>query len=338
MIRRREFITLLGGVAASAAAFAAAFTSSWPIAAQAEPSPMPVIGFLHVASPSAFPHLVAGFHRGLNEAGIVEGQSVTIEYRWAEYHYDRLPELAAELARRPVSVLVAAGGEVSALAAKAATTTIPTVFLVARDPVVSGLVASLSRPGGNATGVNLFGAELGAKRLGLLRDLVPKAAVMGFLLNPTYQTAAAEDQQVQAAARVVGWQVVPLHATSESEIDAAFARLKDRVGALLVGTDPFFNSRRERIVGLAARENVPTMFDQREFALAGGLMSYGTSLADAYRQLGVYAGRLLKGEKASELPVLQPTKFEFVLNLKTAKALGLDVPLPLQQLADEVIE
>jgi ABC-type uncharacterized transport system substrate-binding protein len=328
-MNRRAFIALLGGAASA---------TSWPLATQAQPSTMPVIGFMHVASPSAFLHLLAGFHRGLGEAGIVEGQNATIEYRWAEGHYDRLPELAAELARRPLSVLVAVGGEESALAAKAATTTIPTVFLVARDPVRTGLVASLSRPGGNATGVNLFGAELGAKRLGLLRDLVPKASVMGFLVNPTYQTAEAEEQQVQAAARVVGWQVLPLHASSESEIDTAFERLKDRAGALLVGTDPFFNSRRQRIVGLAAREAIPTMFDQREFALAGGLISYGTSLADAYRQVGIYAGRLVKGEKASELPVLQPTKFELVLNLKTAKALGLDVPLNLQQLADEVIE
>ena len=326
-MRRREFITLIGGAAAA-----------WPLGARAQQLTTPVVGFLHVASPRAFPHLIAGFHQGLKEAGFVEGQNVMIEYRWAEGHYDHLSGLAADLVRRSVSVFVAVGGEESALAAKAATTTIPTVFLVARDPVMTGLVASLSRPGGNATGVNLFGAELGAKRLGLLHDLVPTASVVGFLLNPNYLTAEAEVKQVEAAARLIGCQVLRLKAGSERELDAAFERMRERIGALLVGTDPFFNSRRERIVALAASERIPTMFDQREFAVAGGLMSYGTSLANAYRQVGIYAGRLLKGEKASELPVLQPTKFEFVINLRTARALGVDVPLHLQQLADEVIE
>jgi putative ABC transport system substrate-binding protein len=329
-MRRRELITLLGAAAASSV--------SWPPAARAQQPPIPLIGFLHVASPGAFAHLLAGFRQGLKDAGIVEGQNATIEYRWAEGRYERLPALAAELVRQRVAVLVAVGGEDSALAAKAATTTIPTVFLVARDPVITGLVASLSRPGGNATGVNLYGAELSTKRLGLLHDLVPTASVIGLLLNPGYLTAEAEVREVEAAARKIGCQILLLKAGNDSEIDAAFAGMRARIGGLLVGTDPFFNSRRQHIVALAAREAVPVMFDQREFAAAGGLISYGTSLTDAYRQVGVYAARLLKGEKPSELPVLQPTKFELVINLKTARMLGLTLPDKLLVAADEVIE
>jgi putative tryptophan/tyrosine transport system substrate-binding protein len=325
-MKRREFITIFAGAAA------------WPLAARAQQGEPRLIGFLHVASPDAFEHLLAGFRHGLNEAGIFEGQNVTIEYRWAESRYERLPALADELVRRRVSVLVAVGGEDSALAAKAATTTIPIVFLVARDPSLTGLVDSLSRPGGNATGVNLYGAELGAKRLGLLHDLVPRASVIGLLLNPGYLTAETEVREVEAAARRIGCELLLLKAGNDAEIDAAFADMKMRIGALLIGTDPFFNSRRQRIVALAAREAVPVMFDQREFAAAGGLMSYGTSLVDAYRQIGVYAARILRGEKPSELPVLQPTKFELVINMKTAKSLGLEVPISVQMLADEVIE
>jgi putative ABC transport system substrate-binding protein len=325
-MRRREFITLLGGATA------------WPVAAYAQQPGLPVVGFLHVASPGAFPHLLAGFRQGLKDAGVIEGQNATIEFRWAEGRYDRLPVLAAALVRQRVSVLVAVGGEDSALAAKAATTTIPIVFLVARDPALTGLVASLSRPGGNATGVNLYGAELGAKRLGLLHDLVPTASVVGLLLNPGYLTAEVEVRDVNAAARRIGCEILLLNASNDSEIDAAFAAMRTRISALLVGTDPFFNSRRQHIVLLAAREAVPVMFDQREFAAAGGLISYGTSLADAYRQVGIYAARILRGEKPSELPVLQPTKFELVINLKTARTLGLPVPPTLLATADEVIE
>jgi putative tryptophan/tyrosine transport system substrate-binding protein len=327
-LRRREFITLLGGAAAVA----------WPLAAWAQQPTRPVIGFLHVASPGAFEHLLRGFRQGLNEVGVIDGQNAAIEYRWAEGHYDHLPALADELIRRRVSVLVAVGGEDSALAAKAATTTIPIVFLVARDPSLTGLVASLSRPGGNATGVNLYGAELGAKRLGLLHDLVPTTSVIGLLLNPAYLTAETEVREVEAAARGLGCQILLFKAGNDDEIDAAFANMRERIKALLVGTDPFFNSRRQRIVALAAREGVPAMFDQREFAYAGGLMSYGTSLVDAYRQVGVYTAKILRGEKTSELPVLQPTKFEFVINLKTAKALGIKISDNLLSLADEVIE
>ena len=326
MSNRRQFTTLLGGAA------------TWPLAARAQQPGLPDIGFLHVASPGAFPHLLAGFREGLKDTGVIEGQNARIEFRWAEGRYDRLPALAAELVRQRVSVLVAVGGEDSALAAKAATTSIPIVFLVARDPALTGLVASLNRPGGNATGVNLYGAELGAKRLGLLHDLIPTASVIGLLLNPSYLTADAEVREVEAAARRIGCEILLLKASSDREIDAAFAAMRTRIRALLVGTDPFFNSRRGHIVALAAQEAVPAMFDQREFAAAGGLISYGTSLADAYRQVGVYAGRILRGEKPSELPVLQPTKFDLVINLKTATALGLTIPPTLLSTADEVIE
>jgi ABC-type uncharacterized transport system substrate-binding protein len=326
-IERRKFLATLGGAAAA-----------WPLAGRAQQPTIPMVGFLHVASSGAFPHLLAGFRQGLKDAGVIEGQNATIEYRWAEGHYDRLPALAAELVRQRVSVLVAVGGEDSALAAKSATTTIPIVFLVARDPALTGLVTSLSRPGGNATGVNLYGAELAAKRLGLLHDLVPTTSIIGVLLNPGYLTAEAEVREVEAAARRIGAEILLIKASNDSEIDAAFATMRTRIGALLVGTDPFFNSQRQRIVALAAREAVPVMFDQREFAAAGGLVSYGTSLVDAYRQVGIYAARILRGEKPSELPVLQPTKFELVINLKTAKMLGLTIPPTLIALADEVIE
>jgi putative ABC transport system substrate-binding protein len=326
-MRRREFITLIVSGA-----------TAWPLAVRAQQPAMPVIGFLHVASANAFPHLLAGFRQGLKETGIIEGENITIEYRWAEGQYDRLIVLARDLVARNVNVLVAVGGEDSALAAKAATGTIPIAFLVARDPVIPGLVASLSQPRGNATGVNLFGVELGAKRLGLLHEVVPAALVIGLLTNPNYLTAETEAREIEEAARLVGRTILVLKASNENEIDSAFYGLKARVGALIVGTDPFFNSRRERIIALAEREALPAMYDQREFPVAGGLMSYGTSLVDAYRQVGVYAGRMLHGEKPSALPVLQPTKFELVINLRTAKALGLEVPATLLARADEVIE
>jgi putative ABC transport system substrate-binding protein len=300
---------------------------------------MPVIGFLGTASASPFAHLIAGFRQGLKETGYVEGQNVAIDFRWAEGQYDRVPALAADLVRRQVAVIVAVGGETSAFAAKAATTTIPIVFNVAGDPVKVGLVASLSRPGGNATGVNTFTAELAAKRLGLLHELIPTALLIAVLVNPNFSPAAANAREVEAAARVTRQKILLLKADSESGIDAAFATIGQmRPGALLVAADPFFNSRRDQIVALAARHTIPAVYEWREFAAAGGLMSYGTSLVDAYRQQGIYAGRILKGEKPADLPVMQLTKFELVINLKTAKALGIKISDNLLSLADEVID
>ena len=262
-----------------------------------------------------------------------------IEYRWAEGHYDRVPALMADLIRRQVAVIVTVGGETSAAAAKAATTTIPIVFNAATDPVKLGLVASLARPGGNATGVNTFTTELAEKRLGLLHDLVPAASTIAVLLNPDFAPAAVNARESETAARAVGKEVVIFNASSETEIETAFAKIvQARPGALLVGSDPFFNSRRDRIVLLAARHAIPAIYEWREFAEAGGLMSYGTSLVEAYRQQGVYAGRILKGEKPADLPVVQLSKFELVINLKTAKALGLAIPPGVLAIADEVIE
>jgi ABC-type uncharacterized transport system substrate-binding protein len=283
---------------------------------------------------------VAGFRRGLQEAGYVEGQNVAIEYRWAEGQYDRLPELASDLVRRQVAIIVATGGSVSAMAAKAITGTIPIVFTSGGDPVRMGLVASINRPGGNVTGVSLFTSTLAAKRLALLHELVPTATVIAMLVNPTNPNAEPDTKEVETAARTMGLQLIVLRASNESDLDKVFGTMSQhKVGAVIVGADPFFdNNARDRMVALAAHHAVPAIYDWRDVAVAGGLLSYGSNLADGYRLAGIYTGRILKGEKPADLPVLQPTKFELVINLKTAKALGLTVPLIMQMTADEVIE
>jgi ABC-type uncharacterized transport system substrate-binding protein len=328
-MRRREFITLVGGAAATA----------WPLTVRAQQAAMPVIGYLSLASPGPFAHLVAAFSDGLKEIGYVGGQNVAIEYRWAEGQYERLPALSADLVRRQVTVIVATGGSVVGLAAKAATATIPIVISSGGDPVKLGLVASLSRPGGNVTGVHLFLSLLDPKKLGLLRELVPQASVIAVLLNPNAADIQARLADVHEAAHAARQQIHVLHASTERELDTAFATLSQvRAGALVVGADAFFNSRRDHVVALAARHAIPAIYEGREYAVAGGLASYGTSLADGYRQVGIYTGRILKGEKPADLPVMQSTRFELVINLKTANALGLTVPDKLLVAADEVIE
>ncbi len=327
-IRRREFITLLGGT-----------TASWPLVARAQQSAMPVVGFMSSASAASWVHFVAAFHDGLKATGFIEGQNVAIDFRWADGHYDKLPMIAAELVRRKVAVIVAAGGAPAVLPAVAATPTIPIVFSTGGDPIKLGIVRSLNRPAGNATGVYLFAADIEAKRLGLLRDLVPTSALIGVLLNPNNANAETQSKDVQEAARAIGQKIQIVHAGTEAALGTTFTTLTQmRADALLVGGDPFFNSRRNLLILLATRHGIPTMYDQREFVQAGGLMSYGTSLSDAYRQIGIYTGRILKGEKPADLPVVQSTKFELVINLNAAKALGLDVPPTLLARADEVIE
>jgi putative ABC transport system substrate-binding protein len=326
-MQRRGFITLLGGAAVT-----------WPLAARAQQKAMPVIGCLITGSPDPNSPLLAAFREGLSEAGYVEGQNVAIEYRWVEGHYDRLPALAADLVGRKVD-LIMANSPPSALAAKGATSTIPIVFRSGADPVGDGLVASLARPGGNLTGVSNLVDELTAKRLELLSDLVPRAGVIALLVNPNNAVAERVIRDVQEAARPKGLQLHVLKATSESEIDTAFASLVQlHASALVVGADPFLSSRRERLVALASRHAVPAIYAWREFADAGGLISYGPSLTSAFRLLGAYAGKVLKGAKPADLPVQQPTKFELVINIKTAKSLGLTVPLPLLAQVDDVIE
>jgi putative tryptophan/tyrosine transport system substrate-binding protein len=326
-MRRREFITLLGGAA-----------SSWPLSTQAQQAAMPVIGFLSSLSLPATERFVAAFRRALTESGYVEDRSLTIEYRWAEGAYDRLPALAADLVGRHVAV-IAAFGPPAALAVKAATDTIPIVFVHGSDPTKLGLVASLNRPGGNVTGINFFGNVLDAKRLELLHQIVPAAELIAVLFNPKGSGAETQLRDVEAAARVIGKKIVVLNASVEADFDTISVMIHQQpIGALLEIADPFFTERRKQIIALAARHRIPAIYELREFVMAGGLMSYGTSLIDAYRQAGLYTARILKGEKPADLPVMQSIKFEFVLNLKTAKTLGLEFPPTLLAVADEVIE
>jgi putative ABC transport system substrate-binding protein len=327
-MRRRQFIAMLGGVAVA-----------WPHAARVQRPGMPVIGFLGAGSLEPLRDQVAALYRGLKETGFIEGQNVTIEYRWAEGQYDRLPRLAAELVQRQVTLIVTTGGSASALAAKAATATIPIVFTSGIDPIETGLVASLNRPGGNVTGVSFLAGVLEAKRLELLHEVVPNVGVIALLVNPNTPRAEAQLRDAQEAAARLGIRLIVLNASNEPEIDVSFAIL-DREGAraLLVASDAFFYSRGNQLVALAARHAVPAIYQLREFTAAGGLMSYGASATEAYHQAGVYTGRILKGEKPADLPVIQPTKFELVINLKTAKTLGVTVSNAMQLLADEVIE
>ena len=327
-MNRRDFITLLGGA-----------TFPWPLVARAQQPPMPIVGFLHSGSPEPMAHILTGFRLGLRDTGYVEGQNVAVEYRWARGHYDQLPALAAVLVKQGVSVIAAGGGEVTAQAVKMETSTIPVVFALASDPVKAGLAESLNRPGGNFTGVISLTSDVETKKFGLLRETVPHTAVIAMLINPNYPPDELAAMEVQTAAHSLLQRLVVLRASSEQDIESVFATLvEQQVGALLVAGDPFFNSHRELLVALAARHALPAIYEFREYALAGGLMSYGIDLPDNYRQMGNYVGRILKDVKPAELPIMQAAKFEFVINLKTAKDLGLTIPSGVLAIADEVIE
>jgi putative ABC transport system substrate-binding protein len=327
-MKRRQFITLLGGAAVA-----------WPLAAPAQQAAMPVIGWMSGRSPEDSAHLLAAFREGLRETGFVEGQNISIEYRWALGAYARLPALASDLVSRGVAVLVGVGGDVSAVAAKQATSTIPIVFGMGGDPIKAGLVNSFNRPGGNATGYTLLTNEMEPKRVGLLHELLPGIALIGALVNPNFPPAVRQLQDIEEATRTIKQKLFVAKASNDMELDVALASLVHAgVKAVLVAADPYFDTRRNQIIAFAAGNRIPAIYQFREYAVAGGLISYGPSITDSYRQAGVYAGRILKGVKPADLPVLQPTKFELVINLQTAKALGLDVPNSIQLLADEVIE
>jgi putative ABC transport system substrate-binding protein len=325
-MRRRKFITLVGGAAA------------WPFVARAQHSAMPAVGFLNSGSAQAQAQVAAAYRRGLGEAGFIEGKNVSTEYLYADGRYDRLPQMAADLIGRNIAVILA-GGPPAARAAKNATSTVPIVFTSGDDPIRADLVSSLNHPGGNITGVHIFFTGLEAKKLGLLRDIIPQGGPVAALVNPSFPTVDIQTAELRSAAKALGQDIQIVNATNEQELDAAFASMaQSRINALLVGADPFFASRRDQIVSLASRHAIPAVYEQRAFTTAGGLMSYGTNITDAYRQAGVYAGRILRGEKPGNLPVVQSTKFEFVVNLKTAKALGLTFPAGILAIADEVIE
>ena len=326
-LRRRDFVNLLGGAAVA-----------WPIAARAQ-QPAMVIGFMSARSPEDTLQELNAFHKGLGEGGFIEHRNTTIEYRWARGDYARLPALAAELVQQRVNVLVATGGDASALAAKAATATIPVVFNMTSDPVKAGLVESFNRPGGNATGCVILTESMAPKRFDLLREIVPAVTLFGFIINPNYPAAAGQLRDVEAAAPQIGKRVFVAKASNDPELDAAFAALlRERVGALLVASDPYFDTRRSRIIAFAAQNRLPAIYQFRQYAFEGGLISYGPSITDAYRQIGVYTARILKGAAPADLPVMQPTKFDFIINLKTAKALRLEIPPTVSARADEVIE
>jgi putative ABC transport system substrate-binding protein len=326
-MRRRKFITLVGGAV------------TWPFAVRAQQSAMPLIGFLNSQSAGSFSHLVAGFQQGLREAGFLEGQNIQIEYRWAEGQYERLPALANDLVHRGIAVLVATGGEPAALAAKASTQAIPIVFIIGGDPVRMGLVTSMNRPGGNVTGLTLLSTEIEGKRLGLLQELVPKANLIAVLINPDFPATENRRRDVLEAASRAGLKTIVVSASSESQFEPAFTTaVEQRADALLVFADPFFNSRRDQLAALAAHYKIPAVYEFREYALAGGLMSYGVNIVELYREAAHYTARILRGAKPSDLPITQPTKFDFVINQKAAKGLALEVPDKLLALADEVIE
>lgn len=326
-MRRRQFLHALGGAAA------------WPLGARAQQQAMPVIGFMSSRSPENSAYLVTAFLCGLAERGFVDGQNIAIEYRWGLGQYDRMPALPADLVNHHVAVLVGVGGDISAVAAKRATSTIPIVFGLGSEPIKAGLVESLNRPGGNATGFTLLTNELEAKRIGMLHDLLPGAAVIGALLNPNFPPAVGQLELLEAASRAINQKIYVLKASNDTELDTAFAAfVQQKVGALLVAADPYFDTRRDRLIAFAEKNRLPTMYQFRDYAVAGGLISYGPNITDMYRQAGVYTGQILKGARPADLPVLQPTKFEFVINLKTAKALGLTIPAGLISYADEVIE